>query len=188
MSQQRIFFRKGNLIALRELALRVTAHWVDTDVRSYRIASGIQSIWPTKHKILVCVGPDSQSCTLIRSAKQLASGLQAEWIAVYVDKPSIFLAEGKRNLAIKNLRLAEQLGATTHVLSGRDIVKELIRFAREANVTQMMLSKDRSQTFILWYCNIVKRRLRGKPNNRRVHHMILVKNCYEHVAGKIFYL
>ncbi|MCX7091449.1 MAG: sensor histidine kinase KdpD [Legionellales bacterium] len=141
------FFRKGNLIALRELALRVTAHWVDTDVRSYRIASGIQSIWPTKDKILVCVGPDSQSRTLIRSAKQLASGLQAEWIAVYVDKPSIFLAEGKRNLAIKNLRLAEQLGATTHVLPGRDIVQALLKFAREANVTQMMLSKDRSQAW-----------------------------------------
>ncbi len=137
------FFRKGNLIALRELALRVTANWVDTDVRSYRKASGIQNIWPTHDKILVCVGAGMHSRTLIRSAKQLASGLQAEWIAVYVDQPSIFLSRSKRNRAIKNLRLAEQLGAVTHVLSGRDIVKELLQFAREANVTQIMLSKDR---------------------------------------------
>ncbi|MGV3739954.1 MAG: ATP-binding protein [Gammaproteobacteria bacterium] len=141
------FFRKGNLIALRELALRVTANRVDSDVQSYRKASGIQAIWPTNDKILVCVGPNSQSLKLIRIAKQLANGLQAEWIAVYVDTPSVFLSKTKRNLAIKNLRLAEQLGAVTHILMGRDIVKELLKFARDSNVTQIMLSKDRSHSW-----------------------------------------
>lgn len=139
------FFRKGNLIALRELALRVTANRVDSDVMSYRKASGIQTIWPTMDKILVCVGPNSQSLKLIRIAKQLANSLQTEWIAVYVDTPSVFLSKTKRNLAIKNLRLAEQLGAVTHVIVGRDIVKELLKFARDSNVTQIMLSKDRSR-------------------------------------------
>lgn len=141
------FFRKGNLIALRELALRVTANRVDSDVLSYRKASGIQAIWPTTDKILVCVGPDSQSLKLIRIAKKLANSLQAEWMAVYVDTPSVFLSKTKRNLAIQNLRLAEQLGAMTHVLMGRDIVKELLKFARDANVTQIILSKDRSSSW-----------------------------------------
>ena len=145
------FFRKGNLIALRELALRVTANRVDSDVLSYRKASGIQAIWPTQDKILVCVGPDSQSLKLIRIAKKLANSLQAEWIAVYVDTPSVFLPKMKRNLAIQNLRLAEQLGAVTHVLMGRDIVKELLKFARDSNVTQIMLSKDRSSSWRRWF-------------------------------------
>lgn len=145
------FFRKGNLIALRELALRVTANRVDSDVLSYRKASGIQAIWPTTDKILVCVGPNSQSLKLIRIAKQLANSLQAEWIAVYVDTPSVFLSKTKRNLAIKNLRLAEQLGAVTHILMGRDIVKELLKFARDSNVTQIMLSKDRSRSWRHFY-------------------------------------
>lgn len=141
------FFRKGNLIALRELALRATANRVDTDVLSYRRASGIQSIWPTVDKILVCVGASSQSLKLIRIAKQLATSLQAEWLAVYIDTPNVFLAKTKRDQAIQNLRLAEQLGATTHVLLGRDVVKEILQFARTSNVTQIMLSKDRSRTW-----------------------------------------
>lgn len=141
------FFRKGNLIALRELALRVTANCVDTDVLSYRKASGIQAIWPTVDKILVCVGSSDQSLKLIRIAKQLASSLQAEWMAVYIDTPNVFLSKNKRNRAIENLRLAEQLGAVTHVLLGRDVVKELLQFARSSNVTQIMLSKDRTQSW-----------------------------------------
>jgi two-component system sensor histidine kinase KdpD len=141
------FFRKGNLIALRELALRVTANRVDTDVQSYRKASGIQAIWPTADKILVCVGASTQSLKLIRIAKQLASSLQAEWMAVYIDTPDVFLAKTKRDRAIRNLRLAEQLGASTHVLLGRDVVKEILQFARTSNVTQIMLSKDRTASW-----------------------------------------
>ena len=138
------FFREGNLIALRELALRVTANCVDTDVLAYRRATGIGAIWPTADKILVCVGSSPESSKLIRIAKQLASSLHAEWMAVYVDRPSVFLSQNKRNHAMENLRLAEQLGADTHVVMGRDVVKELLQFARRYNITQMMLSKDRS--------------------------------------------
>lgn len=145
------FFRRGNLIALRELALRVTANKVDSDVCSYRKSIGIHHIWPTTDKILVCVGASSESLKLIRVAKQIASGLQAEWMAIYVDKPSVFSSDEERNIAIKNLRFAEQLGAVTHVLSGRDIVKEVLQFARESNITQIMVSKDRTHPWRYWF-------------------------------------
>ncbi|HVT63361.1 MAG TPA: DUF4118 domain-containing protein, partial [Legionellaceae bacterium] len=149
------FFREGNLIALRELALRAMAHFVEGEVLSYRKNEGIRHIWPTVDKILVCVGPSAQSLKLIRTAKQLASSLQAEWTAVYIDTPNMSLSRNKRELAIQNLRLAEQLGAVTHVLVGRDIVKEILQFARESNITQIMLSKDRTH---LWR-HIFRRRL-----------------------------
>ncbi|HEX4046161.1 MAG TPA: DUF4118 domain-containing protein [Gammaproteobacteria bacterium] len=136
-----IFFRKGNLIALRELALRTTAERVGAQVFLYRQNQGIKHIWPTKEKILVCVGPGAESCKLIRAAKRIATSLQVAWIAVYVDAPRFKSAEEKRNLAIKNLQLAAQLGAETYILTGFDLVKEIMHFAREQNVTQIMIWK-----------------------------------------------
>jgi two-component system sensor histidine kinase KdpD len=139
------FFREGNLIALRELALRVTASFIQSDMMSYRKTEGIQQIWPIRDKILICVGPHQQSMRLIRTAKRMASSLQAEWLAVYIDTPNIAFSKEKRDRAIQNLRLAEQLGATTYVLTGKDVVREILHFARESNVTQIMLLKDRSR-------------------------------------------
>lgn len=135
------FFRKGNLIALRELALRTTAARVGSDVLLYRQNEGITQIWPTRDKILVCVGPKLESLKLIRAAKRIATSLQAEWIAVYVDTPRLQSSTALRNSAIQNLRLAEQLGAVTHVLTGFEMVKEILSFAREQNVTQIMIWK-----------------------------------------------
>lgn len=136
------FFRKGNLIALRELALRATAERVGTDVLLYRQDVGIKHIWAIKDKILVCVGPRPETQTLIRSAKRMATSLQAEWIAVYVDRPRVRSSRHMRNAAIQNLRLAELLGADTYVLTGFDIVEEIMNFARKNNVTQIVVWKN----------------------------------------------
>jgi len=133
------FFRKGNLIALRELALRVMAELVNVQVLLYRQGLGIRHIWPTKEKILVCVGPGYESTKLIRTARRLATSLQAEWMAVYVETPNLQLSEDKHNSAISNLRLAEQLGADTRILTGFDVAKEIMNFAREQNVTQVVV-------------------------------------------------
>lgn len=134
------FFRTGNLNALRELALRTTAERVGSDVLLYRHDEGIKQIWPTRDKILVCVGPKPEGLSLIRAAKRIATSLQAEWMAVYIDTPRLRTSQ-QRNKAIQNLRLAELLGAETYVLTGFDIVKEVINFAREQNVTQIMIWK-----------------------------------------------
>lgn len=135
------FFRKGNLAALRELALRTTAARVGTDVLLYRQGKGIKHIWPSKDKILVCVGPRPESLKLIRAACHIAKSLHADWLAVYVETPRLRASDEKRTAAIQNLRLAEQLGAATHVLSGFDIVKEVMNYAHEQNVTQIMIWK-----------------------------------------------
>lgn len=135
------FFRKGNLAALRELALRTTAARVGTDVLLYRQGKGIKHIWPTRDKILVCVGPAAESVKLIRAACRIAKSLHAEWVAVYVETPYLKVNDEKRHAAIQHLRLAKQLGADTRVLTGFDIVKAVMTYAREQNVTQIMIWK-----------------------------------------------
>lgn len=136
------FFKVGNLIALRELALRIMTERVGSQVLLYRQGKGIKHIWPTKEKILVCVGPGAESKKLIRAAKRLASSLQVEWIAAFVDTPKMQSSDNIRNSAVQNLHFAEQLGAITRVLTGFDIVKEIMEFAREQNVTQIMIWKS----------------------------------------------
>ncbi len=135
------FFKEGNLIALRELALRTMAERIGSQVLLYRQGKGIKHIWPTKEKILVCVGAGSHSRKLIRAACRLATSLQIDWIAVFVDTPKMQSSEFKHNKAIQNLGFAEQLGAKTRVLTGSDIVKEIMDFAHEQNVTQIMVWK-----------------------------------------------
>lgn len=141
------YFSKGNLIALRELALRQTAARVESEILLYRKDQGIKQIWATHEKILVCVGSDTESIKLIRAARRIATDRQVgglkkvEWIAVHVETPSIRLLEWQRNNIVQNLRLAEQLGAKTHILTGFDIVKEIMNFARDQNITQIVLRK-----------------------------------------------
>src|SRR5712691_11399891 len=82
------FFRKGNLIALRELALRVTAQHVDAEMRHYMRDHAIRQTWPVRERLLVCVGPSPSSIRLVRAAKRMAEGLGAEWIVAYVETPA----------------------------------------------------------------------------------------------------
>lgn len=138
---QESFFRKGNLIALRELALRITAERVGAQVLLYRQGQGIQRIWPTSEKLLVCVGSGTESTKLIRTAKRMAIGLQADWVVVHVANPRKQLKSIQQTQLTQNLRLAEQLGAEIRVLTSLDITNEIVRLACELNVTQIMVCK-----------------------------------------------
>lgn len=150
------FFRKGNLTALRELALRITAEYVGDQVLLYRQGQGIKQIWPTKEKILVCVGQRPGTAKLIRAARRMAVSLQADWMAIYVDAPYLPLSEEQRSHVIQNLRLAERLGAETKILFGSDVVKEIIDFSREQNVTKIVMGKQiRSRWRDLFFRNLV---------------------------------
>jgi len=139
------FFRVGNLIALREIALRYTADRVGADVLLYRQGQHIQHIWPTRDKILVCVGP-GQSNKLIRSAARIATSLQAEWVAIHIDTPRQPSAED-HNRAVQKLQLAEKLGAETRLIVGTDIVKEILAYAQEQNITQIIIWKNSHQSW-----------------------------------------
>lgn len=108
----RNFFRKGNLIALRELALRRTADRVDAQMREYRADRSIQRIWQARERLLVCVGPGPEAPVLVRAAARLAASLKADWLAVYVETPKLQrLPDARRERTLNALRLAAELGA-----------------------------------------------------------------------------
>jgi len=136
------FFRKGNLIALRQLALRATADRVDAAMHAYRESHAIRDTWAAGERVLVCVGPDSLSERLVRAARRLATALHAEWIAVYVETPSLArLRRNERDRVIATLKLAESLGAETANLSGDSVATELLEFARRRNVSKIIVGK-----------------------------------------------
>ncbi len=148
------FFRPGNLIALREMALRRTADRVDAQMRSYRRDHAIESTWPVMERLIVSVGPSPFSAKLIRAAKRMAERLQAEWIAAFVETPGFASAPAEaRERVLSSLRLAEQLGAETVTLAGTNIAESLLRYAQSRNVSKIVIGK---QAAPLW-----KRLLRG---------------------------
>jgi two-component system sensor histidine kinase KdpD len=138
----RNFFRKGNLIALRELALRRTADRVDADIRLYMRDHAIGTVWPVTERLLVCVGPSPHSARLVRAAKRLAERLGAEWMVVYVETPAqLRLPQAARDRVVLTLRLAESLGARTVTLSGQTMSEEILACARAHNVTKIVVGK-----------------------------------------------
>lgn len=136
------FFRKGNLIALRELALRRTAECVDEKMQEYRRDHAVERTWPAGECIMVCVNLKPRGPHLVRAARRMAAGLHAKWIAVYVQTPRhLRLPQHERDQAVNTLRFAEDLGAETATLSGANVSQELLSYARMRNVTKIIVGK-----------------------------------------------
>src|ERR1700686_4815303 len=134
------FFRKGNLIALRELALRKTADRVDLAMRDYRKEKAVRGSWAACERVLVAVGPDLQAERLVRAGKRTADRLDAEWLVVFVETPALQrLSEHERNRRIAILRLAESLGAEAITRGGSSAAAELLQYARTRNVSRILV-------------------------------------------------
>ena len=134
------FFREGNLTALRELALRRTAERVDAQMQCYRRDHEVPGTWPATERILVCVGPHPLGARLVRASRRMATSLRAEWIVAWVETPAA-LSEVAAERVQSTLHLAESLGAQTVQLSGSDVASELLAFARERNVSKIVVGK-----------------------------------------------
>lgn len=147
----RNFFRKGNLIALRELALRRTADRVDAQMREYRADQSIERIWQARERIIVCVGAGPESATLVRAAARLAVSLKADWLAVYVETPRLQrLPDAIRKRTLDALKLASELGAETVTLQGEDPPQTLIAYARMRNVSKVVVGASPSSGWAAW--------------------------------------
>ena len=138
----RNFFRLGNLLALRELALRRTADRVDEDMRDYRRERAIGDVWPTHERLLVGVGGRAGDDALVRQVARLARRLEADWVVVYVDAPQRqHRPRAAQESVLKTLALAARLGAETATIPGAHVAQALVDFARERNASHLVLAR-----------------------------------------------
>ncbi|SEA71317.1 DUF4118 domain-containing protein [Variovorax sp. YR216] len=153
------FFRKGNLIALREIALRRTAEHVEDDVRNWRVeqsgplGDAGPPAWNTSGAILACVGPDEGAAQTVRTAARLAGQLNVRWHAAYVETPRLQrLDAARRDRILAVLKLAEGLGAETAVLTGEDIAAALAAQAQRLNCATLVVGRATSAPgWVRWW-------------------------------------
>ena len=139
------FFRKGNLMALRELALRRTADRVEDDVQAWRSDRAITQVWKTEGALLCCIGPHEGAEHVVRSAARLAQQLAVTWHAVYVETPRLQRLDGARREGIlQTVKLARELGASTAVVSAQDVPQALVDYARAQNLSKLVLGHGRA--------------------------------------------
>ncbi len=136
------FFRKGNLMALRELALRRTADRVEDDVQAYRTDKSIERVWKTETSLLCCIGPGGSGDDVVRNAARLATQLGVEWTAAYVETPALQrLPTRERERILEVVKLARDFGAGTAILSGSDPAVALIDYARTHNCSKLVVGR-----------------------------------------------
>ena len=139
------FFRKGNLTALRELAMRTAAQRVDEQMRAYMEEKSIRGPWPTGERLLVWISPDAASTNLVRNARRLAVQMGAEWFAVQVETPaSVHLSPEQREALTNALQLAEKLGARVISLQGQTVSEAIGEYARKHNINKIVVGQTPS--------------------------------------------
>ena len=138
------FLQAGNLTALRELALRRTADRVDDQMVDYLRQHAIEGPWPTAtDRILVCVGSDDFSERVVRQTARVAGALNATWMAVHASRPAEgALDAGRMKRVDSNLDLAARLGAEVSRLTAKDLPTEVLRFAAQENITQIIMGRS----------------------------------------------
>ncbi len=160
------FFRKGNLTALRELTMRLAAKRVDDQMRDYMKTKAIPGPWPAAERLLVGISPHPLAERLVRSTYRLADDLNTEWLAVYVETPAHSrLTPEQRDRISRTLLLADELGGRSLTLPGRSVPEALLQYAREHNVTKIILGKPlRSRWKELLFGSVVDELIRMSGN------------------------
>ena len=159
------FFRKGNLIALRELALRRTAERVKEDVRAWRVEQAVAPVWKTDGALLACVGPGAGGAQVVRSCARLAARLDCAWHAVYVETPALQrLPASRREAVLGVLKLAQELGATTQVLPDADVAQALLAYARTHNLARIVLGRAAPGRLPRWRAGLHAQLARRAPD------------------------
>src|SRR5262249_43185274 len=143
---------------LREMALLVAAEVVEFELRSYLEDHRIEENWGIQERILVGITPRSDARPILESGKRNADRFHGELFVAYIRQPDI--SPQDQAALDKNLEIAREVGATVHVLDGRDPVRALIQFARQNGVTQIFIGHSQRQGW--WH------RFRGNPVERLI--------------------
>jgi two-component system sensor histidine kinase KdpD len=136
------YFRKGNLMALRELAMRNAAKHVDEQTLAYMKTHTIQGPWPSGEHLLVCISPGPAGTRVVRNTRRLAYQLGAEWFAIYVETPDAHLSPSQQERLTSTLRMAERMGARVATIQGNTVVSAVTEFAGKNNITKIIIGKS----------------------------------------------
>jgi two-component system, OmpR family, sensor histidine kinase KdpD len=157
------FFRRGNLIALRELALRQVAEQVDRSLSSYMDEKDIKENWAVRERIAVCISSNPRAQYLLARAARMARRMDAELFAVHVDTGERLNGRDEKSLEA-NLQFAESLGAQAIRLKGKSVPDAAAQFVREKHVTQMIFGRTAVEGWRKFlYMNAINRFLRDAP-------------------------
>ena len=142
------FFRKGNLLALRELAMRTAGRHADEQTLAYMKSHNISGPWASGERVLVCIGPDSMGSHLVRSGRRLAYELAAEWTALFVETTySLQLPAERQEQLATTLRLAQRLGANTVTVHAESASAACIQHAVANNITKIVVARPSRRRF-----------------------------------------
>lgn len=159
------FFRKGNITALREMALRIVADRVDKQLHDYLQHKRIRGPWKTGLHLLVAIDYQQQSTRLLRWAKNLSYSMGAQIQAVYVETTHTLSAKERQQLD-KNIKLAKQLGIRVRIKTGNDVVKAIVGYAQKENITHIIVGKPRVRNVLSMFLlgNFLNRLIRYSGN------------------------
>lgn len=157
------FFRRGNLIALRELALRQVAEQVDRSLESYMDQKEIQEIWAVRERLAVAFSSNPRAQYLIARAARMARRMDAELYALYVDLGQDSSGPDQKSLNA-NIQFAESLGAKVVKLKGKDVASATAQFVREKHITQVIFGRSAVEGWRKYlYMTAIHRFLRDAP-------------------------
>jgi len=157
------FFRRGNLIALRELALRQVAEQVDRSLESYMDEKDIRETWPVKERIVVCISASPRAQFLVARAARMARRMDADLYAVHVDVNHNADERAEKALAA-NLQFAESLGAKPVRLKGDNVADATAQFVRDKHITQVIFGRSAVEGWRkMLYMNAINRFLKDAP-------------------------
>jgi two-component system sensor histidine kinase KdpD len=144
------YFSRGNLLALRELALRAAAERVDDDMSTFMRAHGIEGPWPARGRLIVCIDATAAGENLIRAAKRLADQRHLPWTAICVQTLGSIVSVAAREQLDADLALASQLGADTAILTADRIGEAIVEYARTHNAAQIAIGRSRGMQHWFW--------------------------------------
>ena len=138
------YFQRGNLTALRELAMRTAAEHVDSDLIGYMRTHSVSGPWPARERLIVCVDESGNAVDLIRMASRMAARDKVPWIALYVESAKdSFLTEKERDHISEAMHMAEELGGeVVTIRGGQNIPGDILSFARSRNATRILIGRS----------------------------------------------
>jgi two-component system sensor histidine kinase KdpD len=159
------FFRKGNLTALRELAMRTAGKHVDEQTLAYMKTHGITGPWPSTERLLVCISSSLAGTRVVRNARRLAYQLGAEWHVIYVETPDAHLSPSQQERLTSTLRMADRMGARVATIQGNSVINAVTEFALKNNITKIIIGKSQKN----WWSRLFSRSIVHQLIRRSEH-------------------